>query len=64
MFTIVYTGHHTDGRDLEAFRKIIRQHGYTTREVFGGEDGPLLSTASFERLRHLQNLITHIPKAA
>ena len=64
MFTIVYTGHHTDGPSLEAFRKIIRQHGYTTREVFGREDGPLLSTATPERLRHLQNLITHIPKAA
>ena len=64
MFTIVYTGHHTDGPSLEAFRKIIRQHGYTTREVFGREDGPLLSTATPERLQHLQNLITHIPKAA
>ena len=64
MFTLVYTGHHTDGPSLDAFREIIRQHGYTTREVFGNKDGPLLSTATPERLLHLQNLISHIPKAA
>ena len=64
MFTIVYTECHTDGPPLEAFKKVIRQHGYTTREVFGGEDGPLLATATPERLRHLQNLIKHIPRAA
>ena len=64
MFTIVFTGHHTEGPSLEALKKVIRQHGYTTREVFGREDGPLVSTATPERLRHLQNLISHIPKAA
>jgi len=64
MFTIVYTGHHTKGRSRTAFRKIIQQHGYTTREVFGKKNGPLLNTATPERLIHLQNLIKNIPKKA
>lgn len=63
MFTIVFTDHHAEGKALKDFQDIVRGHGYTKREVFGASDGPLLTTATPERLRHLQQLIAHIPDA-
>jgi len=62
MFTIVFTGYHEKGPSRDAFREIIKQHGYTTHEVFGDEDQPLLSAEKHERLRHLKNLLENIPK--
>ena len=62
MFTLVFTGESTDADALKAFQQNVRQHGYTKREVFGVPDGPLLATATPDRLRHLQQLINHIPE--
>ena len=61
MFTLVFTDRHAEGEALEYFREIVSQHGYTKREVFGASDGALLATATPERLRHLQQLMEHIP---
>jgi len=63
MFTLVYTGLHEGGDDLEAYRAFLEQVGYTKREVFG-PGGPLLETAPPQRLRHLRQLVEHIPEAA
>ncbi len=62
MFTIVFTHRHTQDSRLEAFHEVVSKHGYTKREVFGSADGPLLATATPNRLRHLQQLIDHIPE--
>ena len=62
MFTIVFTGQHS-GAALGHFQRVVEQHGYTQREVFGVPDGPLLTTAAPERLRHLEQLLAHIPGA-
>ena len=46
MFTMVFTERHT-GESLHHFQKVIRNHGYSKRDVFGDPGGPLLgSTAS------------------
>ncbi len=47
--------------DTGALRIIPGSHRYTTRDVFGVPDGPLLTTASPERLRHLAQLLEHVP---
>ena len=62
MFTIVFTPKHT-GTGVDHFKEIVRSHRYTTREVFGIPEGPLLATASPERLRHLAQLLEHVPAA-
>lgn len=62
MFTIVFTPKHT-GADADHFKEIVRSHRYTTREVFGIPGGPLLAMASPERLRHLSQLLEHVPAA-
>lgn len=60
MFTIVFTPKHT-GAGIDHFKEVVRGHRYTAREVFGVPDGPLLTTASPERLRHLAQLLEHVP---
>ena len=60
MFTIVFTGQHS-GESVSHFKDVVEQHGYTRREVFGVPDGPILTTAPPERLRHLQQLLDHVP---
>ena len=62
MFTLVFTGEHSD-ESLSHFQKVIEQHGYTRREVFGVPDGPMLTTAPPERLRHLKQLLENVPDA-
>jgi hypothetical protein len=60
MFTIVFTNLHT-GEGVTHFQEVVRSHRYTKQEVFGGSDGPLLRGAPPERLRHLAQLLEHIP---
>jgi ectoine hydroxylase-related dioxygenase (phytanoyl-CoA dioxygenase family) len=63
MLTIVFTDQHA-GKALTHFQDVVSQHGYTKREVFGeNSGGPLLTTATPERLYHLTQLLEHIPDA-
>lgn len=62
MLTIVFTGQQS-GESVSHFKDVVEQHGYTRREVFGVPDGPILTTAPPERLRHLQQLLEHVPDA-
>jgi len=60
MFTIVFTGKHT-GKAVEHFKEVVQSHRYTKQDVFGVPDGPMLVGAPPERLRHLSQLLEHIP---
>ena len=63
MFTINYTLLYT-GELLEHFLEVIDQHGYSKADVFGDPAGPLLTRATPNRLRHLQQLLEHLPDAS
>ena len=63
MFTVIFTDRHT-GESLRHFLEIIRNHGYSKRDVFGEPGGPLLGTATPNRRRHLEQLLEHIPDDA
>lgn len=60
MFTIVFTHRHT-GEGIKHFQDVVRGHRYTKQDVFGGPDGPLLSTATPQRLRCLAQLLEYVP---
>ena len=60
MFTINYSHRHS-GEDLDHFLGYVRQHGYTKADVFGDPAGQLLTKATPNRLRHLEQLLDHIP---
>jgi hypothetical protein len=62
MLTIVFTGQQS-GESVSHFKDVVEQHGYTRRDVFGVPDSPILTTAPPERLRHLQQLLDHVPDA-
>ena len=63
MFTVIFTDRHT-GESLRHFLEVIRNHGYSKRDVFGEPGGPLLGTATPNRRRHLEQLLEHIPDDA
>ena len=62
MFTLCYTAEHS-GESLGHFRDFVTECGFTRKDVFGVPDGPLLTTASPQRLRHLQQLVNNVPEA-
>ena len=63
MFTMVFTERHT-GEALHHFQEVIRNHGYSKRDVFGDPAGPLLGTAAPGRKRHLEQLWEQVPDDA